>query len=1284
MMIRFLFSALLLLVSVWSRGQAISAHQGDSLILVALYQAASGSEWKNRDNWLSNQPLSSWYGVTLGRTGRVEALELKSNNLRGELPASLSQLDSLKKLNLSNNHLYGHIPEIHRIKGIGEMIPHDEEIFLYNDYTLKDIRENASAFTMYQADVLYFAYAYSGLRIQNWFGSEQYLRAEENQPFTIDLSFYRGSSEVHYRWLLNGQLFTETSEPVLALEHFDAGQHSGEWFCQPYFKDHPQRWQRFSLIYVQGMTNGRPGVQWQRDGFSEQDRLLPATQIREAGQAFSNMELRPTDDFPVHRLKFRIRQYPKNIQIRIGCGTLQSSEANRDLFVPVELTNDVFSGCTFYSILCRRNDEQWIGRDSLVIEVCDDDGACITQTSYFVSQEGFAPAAPDPDRFGFRLGSDGILTLHWDSIAGADRLIFHMEHDYNEQGCLPGPVVGADHGETAAESGYFSFDYRFQLDKPGVQNVHLKIQAANQYGTSAPAVLSFRIPQAATDYGFSYSFADDKTIKLSIDAYTPECAGGLRLYQKTGEQGDFEMIATVWVNTFLYHRLVDAVPGQHYSFYIGPGLLRPDRVLQVTSDTLHVYVPDKAPVVKASLQWLFQKRLRKYKSTLVSDDKDAILSWSFRSRAFEVEENGDTLLLQLKERDWLGRDTLFFSVGDSGGNRLDTFALVEATDFNTPPRMSVQPGAFLRFPIKSGTKHLLDLKWFVADQETARENMVFRVRNTGLAQTSLSGQLLDIYMPNIDATDTTEFWVIAIDEADARDSMLVKILYSPRENNAPRILGVDTIRQEYGRLRTLSNPYPPLALRNHASDDSPLETLTWSIKPHSYYVNLIPAMIDLIIENDTFYIKPKPEANFNLLNPDINKPAGANDFSFYIHVEDIDGAKDSLLVSIALGNEAPELKEFPYTDLYPGDTIRFNPFDYLVFAPQINKEKVSFKVLNHAGFATTIDEYNQITVTHGDFVYSGSKQQDIMFFMRYGGSEIGYTIPLMVHDRSNKPPVLKNIPVQYLSAEGFFAPVDLKNYVSDDHTPTDQLFWYVRDNELVDIAIRNGILYPDLVEESVLRTDTVRLVVEDFNYKRDSIEVVFVREENSPPQILPIPEQIIYTGGIVDGIWLDEYISDDHTPVSELIRSVTNLSGQLEISLQTTYLSVVLRDENWQGTDSVLCIVEDAGGLSASVWIRYSVSPVAGTISHQVCRLSVAPNPTDGVLRIRPCTERFGDRFRIRILQADGSAVYTTMYSGQHDEVLLELRQFAAGLYYLMLDEPESGYNQTEKIIIAR
>ena len=39
----------------------------DRAVLVALYDAAGGDNWTNRANWLSAEPLASWYGVSTGR-----------------------------------------------------------------------------------------------------------------------------------------------------------------------------------------------------------------------------------------------------------------------------------------------------------------------------------------------------------------------------------------------------------------------------------------------------------------------------------------------------------------------------------------------------------------------------------------------------------------------------------------------------------------------------------------------------------------------------------------------------------------------------------------------------------------------------------------------------------------------------------------------------------------------------------------------------------------------------------------------------------------------------------------------------------------------------------------------------------------------------------------------------------------------------------------------------------------------------------------------------------------
>ena len=43
---------------------------GDKAALTALYNATDGSNWTNNTNWLSNEPLSKWYGVTINDDGR--------------------------------------------------------------------------------------------------------------------------------------------------------------------------------------------------------------------------------------------------------------------------------------------------------------------------------------------------------------------------------------------------------------------------------------------------------------------------------------------------------------------------------------------------------------------------------------------------------------------------------------------------------------------------------------------------------------------------------------------------------------------------------------------------------------------------------------------------------------------------------------------------------------------------------------------------------------------------------------------------------------------------------------------------------------------------------------------------------------------------------------------------------------------------------------------------------------------------------------------------------------
>lgn len=95
----------------------------DSLTLVDFYNNSQGQNWTQ--NWDFNQPMNSWYGVTVDGNGCVTKLRLRyvlngniaddignltnlqelylgGNNSIGELPAEINQLQSLKVLYLEN------------------------------------------------------------------------------------------------------------------------------------------------------------------------------------------------------------------------------------------------------------------------------------------------------------------------------------------------------------------------------------------------------------------------------------------------------------------------------------------------------------------------------------------------------------------------------------------------------------------------------------------------------------------------------------------------------------------------------------------------------------------------------------------------------------------------------------------------------------------------------------------------------------------------------------------------------------------------------------------------------------------------------------------------------------------------------------------------------------------------------------------------------------------------------------------------------------------------------
>ena len=90
---------------------AIPDASGEKAALVALYEATNGANWTQSDNWLSEQPIATWYGVVTDERGHLTELRLSNTGLSGPI-TDLNALTNLTNLDLSHNQLRGPIPDL--------------------------------------------------------------------------------------------------------------------------------------------------------------------------------------------------------------------------------------------------------------------------------------------------------------------------------------------------------------------------------------------------------------------------------------------------------------------------------------------------------------------------------------------------------------------------------------------------------------------------------------------------------------------------------------------------------------------------------------------------------------------------------------------------------------------------------------------------------------------------------------------------------------------------------------------------------------------------------------------------------------------------------------------------------------------------------------------------------------------------------------------------------------------------------------------------------------------
>ena len=114
----------------WTLTGAEDKKEENLALLKSFYEKTGGPQWSHNDNWLSDKPLSDWYGINEDTYygdfncpyNHIQKLDLNLNNLTGPFPEEVAGIMdqiivhpgyySFIDFDLNHNNLYGNIPDV--------------------------------------------------------------------------------------------------------------------------------------------------------------------------------------------------------------------------------------------------------------------------------------------------------------------------------------------------------------------------------------------------------------------------------------------------------------------------------------------------------------------------------------------------------------------------------------------------------------------------------------------------------------------------------------------------------------------------------------------------------------------------------------------------------------------------------------------------------------------------------------------------------------------------------------------------------------------------------------------------------------------------------------------------------------------------------------------------------------------------------------------------------------------------------------------------------------------
>ena len=1039
----------------------------DSLVLIDLYNATSGEQWFNNKYWLSEKSIDTWYGIVTDTSGRVVKIDLRDNNLTGELPESIMTLDSLQHPLFEENSLKGYIPPFHTHNNVwkyyGKRANEFDaiKIFTENKYSISDILKNDEIVTILFD--IESSLIYTGLWNQKQIGEDIFIRGEKGIDYAIDLSEYVSDSTIYYTWFADflSENCDTTNVPIFNLFAFSPEKNQTILFCNENKTIGTKTCRRtIAKIYFSFTQNVAPEI-----------TIVPQNQNIYEGDKFSTIQFSYSDDLSnPDSLQCNFTYLPQNFDCFFSDKQPALYSESLYWFRPVDIDEqNFFYSWQLQSAVVFPKNENWIGTDSIQMECADRDELLISQKAYFTIEE-FNPMVPAPKITNMFVAHDGSFAYAtWsapDSLTGFIAKCLHVSvKDTDCNNTVITTVIDSVFLLAGSDSVYFNTGLSPEL----LPNTNIKIEIIGVYN-------DFRSATKSQNYSF---FNNSVNIKDLTAHYIKRTSHDIDLLLKWNSEDitcNEEYYVMMSENGSDYYRrqiinysniLLDSCyiadclnPSSTYSFYIINNNRNINNTVYNYSDTVSIITPNDAPYIIAStLEYNFQYWKSFLKKNLVDDDYTGELMWTFsNSSIIDVQQTADSIYFKLRDTSTNAlSDTLYFTAADILGETVDTMIVFRIIQHNSPVSLQQNYPAFLPLgSLESGSVNtVIPCESFFVDVETPSSELLFRTEpqmndNFVAYFTNVYDAHTLVIEINVNANPVTDtVWVFATDQMGATDSMFVNFTIIKRTNIAPK-LSDDYFYKSIFR----SQPFDPIFLPDYITDDHDFdELIIWTDNcGDSLYTEIHDNYLYIYHNRDILH-KTYDILGVNCLV-----------YNIFLYAQDAEGEKDSLLLTLVVENEPPQKsKESEPIIIFPGDTIAlaikeyyyddYTPFDsitnrqliYDLFLPWFNETKDTL-------FFTTRFEYDYARMSNLTFY---------LFDDENSAGEFQFSI-YQQPKRNTAPQFIEADTLLVFNGENYS--IDLAKYVTDDYTHTSFLNWKIESP--VDFVINNDIMYisiPDTV-----------------------------------------------------------------------------------------------------------------------------------------------------------------------------------------------------------------------------